>query len=324
MTKRLRVMALSAVILAICTGTVSAYNSDALTVTLNYDGNTRKYLTFSETVTDLLDENNVELYEGDDVDKHLDYVLQSQDTVTITRSIPVVINLDGVPRMVKTTDTTVGMLMESLEGTLSDDYILNDVTEETEISDNMVIDITSKKENIYTVSENIPFETEIKNNDDMAYGTERIVQEGSFGEVEITMKETYLGKEKVSLDEVSRTVTKPATNTIVEKGTAQMLATSAGNFKYEKAINVSATGYTPYDPGCNGITATGAKAQKGVIAVDPRVIPMGTKLYVPGYGMAVAADTGGAIKGNRIDLCYESVPEALNWGVRDVTVYIVE
>ena len=85
-----------------------------------------------------------------------------------------------------------------------------------------------------------------------------------------------------------------------------------------------ATAYTPFDPGCNGITATGTKAGKGTVAVDPRVIPLGSKVYVPGYGVAVAADTGGAIKGNRLDVCYPTKNEAYSWGVRNVTVYVLK
>ena len=65
-------------------------------------------------------------------------------------------------------------------------------------------------------------------------------------------------------------------------------------------------------------------AQRGVVAVDPSVIPLGTRLYIPGYGMAVAADTGGAIVGDRIDLCMESYGEAMDFGRRTIKVYILE
>ncbi len=74
----------------------------------------------------------------------------------------------------------------------------------------------------------------------------------------------------------------------------------------------------------NGITAIGLRARKGIVAVDPRVVPLGTKLYVPGYGEALAADTGGWIKGNRVDLCFESFEECYGWGRRKIKVYLVE
>ena len=74
----------------------------------------------------------------------------------------------------------------------------------------------------------------------------------------------------------------------------------------------------------NGITAIGFRAKKGIVAVDPRVIPLGTKLYIPGYGEALAADTGGWIKGNRIDLAFESLEECYRFGRRRLKVYLVQ
>ncbi len=76
---------------------------------------------------------------------------------------------------------------------------------------------------------------------------------------------------------------------------------------------MNSSAYTAYCSGTKRRTATGAEAVKGVAAVDTNVIPFGTKLYIPGYGYAVAADRGGAIKGNRIDLCMNSYNEAIQW-----------
>jgi len=74
----------------------------------------------------------------------------------------------------------------------------------------------------------------------------------------------------------------------------------------------------------NGITAIGLRARKGIIAVDPRVIPLGTRIYIPGYGEALAADTGGWIKGNRVDLCFESLEECFRYGKRKIKIYLIE
>ena len=91
-----------------------------------------------------------------------------------------------------------------------------------------------------------------------------------------------------------------------------------------RRMRCEATGYASGSGGADDRCATGARATRGVIAVDPRVIPLGTHVYVPGYGYAIAADTGGAIKGNRIDLCYDSYDEAIRWGRRDVTIIILD
>ena len=93
--------------------------------------------------------------------------------------------------------------------------------------------------------------------------------------------------------------------------------------------SLTATAYYAFGSGGNdingnGITATGLRARKGIVAVDPRIIPLGTKLYIPGYGEALAADTGGWIKNDRIDLCFESLEECFKFGRRKIKVYLVE
>jgi 3D (Asp-Asp-Asp) domain-containing protein/peptidoglycan hydrolase CwlO-like protein len=92
---------------------------------------------------------------------------------------------------------------------------------------------------------------------------------------------------------------------------------------------LTATAYYAFGSGGNdingnGITATGLRARKGIVAVDPRIIPLGTKLFIPGYGEALAADTGGWIKNDRIDLCFESLEECFRFGRKKIRVYLVE
>ena len=94
-----------------------------------------------------------------------------------------------------------------------------------------------------------------------------------------------------------------------------------------KEIYVTSTAYTANCNGCSGTTATGinlhANPNAKVIAVDPRVIPLGTKVYVEGYGYAIAADTGGAIKGNKIDVFFPSKSDAYRWGRKKVKIKIL-
>jgi len=96
---------------------------------------------------------------------------------------------------------------------------------------------------------------------------------------------------------------------------------------FRRALTMSSTAYEPgprsCGRGCTGRTCNGTKAGYGVVAVDPRVIPLGTRLFIEGYGYAVAADTGGAIDGNDIDLGFLTVDECLQWGRRKVKVYVL-
>ena len=103
--------------------------------------------------------------------------------------------------------------------------------------------------------------------------------------------------------------------------------TSAQSSNEVKTLTMEATAYTAYCEGCSGVTANGtdlrANPSLKVIAVDPDVIPLGTKVWVEGYGEAIAADTGGAIKGNKIDLFMANKSDASEWGRKTVTLKIL-
>ena len=100
--------------------------------------------------------------------------------------------------------------------------------------------------------------------------------------------------------------------------------TENGSTSYRAVYTMEATAYLPTDGSPEGLTAMGIPATRGVVAVDPRVIPLGSRVYIPGYGIAIAADTGGAIRGERIDLCMETDSECMNFGRRDVQVYVLD
>ncbi len=100
--------------------------------------------------------------------------------------------------------------------------------------------------------------------------------------------------------------------------------TSRGLVRYTDVVWMEASAYLPTDGGGDCITATGLPAQHGVVAVDPDVIPLGTRLYIPGYGFAIAADTGGMIEGYMIDLCMEDYEACMEFGRRDIDVYVLD
>ena len=126
----------------------------------------------------------------------------------------------------------------------------------------------------------------------------------------------------------TRTAPTQKTNTsqTVEQPEEEVQVSSAGE-DVVKEMTVTATAYTAYCTGCSGTTAIGidlrANPNQRVIAVDPRVIPLGTKVWVEGYGEAIAGDTGGAIKGNKIDVFIPSQESAMAWGVKTVKIKIL-
>jgi len=178
----------------------------------------------------------------------------------------------------------------------------------------------------------IPFTRSVRASTDLNAGEERIAQNGQNGKRLETYEITYLDgvmQSKVLVD--NKTITKAIAQITETGGASVTLASRGDDARYSKVMTMTATGYcickTCTGSG-NGITATGRQAKKGVVAVDPKVIPLGSRVWVETengsyvYGAAIAADTGGAIKGNKIDLCFGSHQEALNFGRRTVKVYI--
>lgn len=128
----------------------------------------------------------------------------------------------------------------------------------------------------------------------------------------------------VSTTYLSQEVVRQSTPTVTRIGTKVLLA-SRGQFAGKEYMAMVATAYSPYC--CRGVdsaTAIGMRAGYGVVAVDPRVIPLRSRLYIDGYGYAIAGDTGGAIKGLRIDLGMDTLRAAKQFGRRSVRVYIIE
>lgn len=172
----------------------------------------------------------------------------------------------------------------------------------------------------------VPYDTERRQDPSLASGVTKTLREGQTGVDEVTNQITYRDGQAVSSERVSVTHLVNPVAAVLAYGTLNTVSRGGVDYHFSRAITLTATGYTAgkeSNPDGNGITATGVPARRGIVAVDPRVIPLYTRVYVQGYGPAIAADTGGAIKGNRIDLCFDQLQEALDWGVRDVTVYIL-
>ncbi len=179
----------------------------------------------------------------------------------------------------------------------------------------------------------LPFEIVAKDDPEREYGEETVLQEGVEGKNTKLFQITYARSEsdpEEAGEEFDREIVSDETiapkDKIVSKGTKivwRTLDTPEGQISYWRKMRVYATHYDKYCLGCNDWTAIGMRAGKGVIAVDPRVIKMRSQVYVPGYGKAIAGDTGGAIKGNIIDLGYDDARTA-GWSARYVDIYLLD
>lgn len=175
------------------------------------------------------------------------------------------------------------------------------------------IDIKEQKE-----YEKVPFEITINEDDSLSKGETKVDQEGKDGEKEITYELIYEDGKLVEKNLVSEKVIKNPTDKVIKKGTKEEI-TVASRGSNSRQMSVIATAYAT-----GTITSTGTKPKWGTIAVDPKVIPYGTKVYIPKFNMTFTAeDCGGAIKGNKIDIFMGSKKEAYSWGRRTIDIYIL-
>ena len=188
-------------------------------------------------------------------------------------------------------------------------------------------------------TQEIGYNTIKRLNNSLNAGSTEVVREGEMGEKTFKYRVKYENGEEVSRELIEANVTKNPVDKIVEYGnTVEVNTTTAtpsaasAKLNYKYVIECNATAYdlsAEENGGYAGQTATGVPLDKGVIAVDPRVIPLGSRVYIEAldgswtYGYAVAADTGGAIKGNRVDLCYRTRSECIQFGRRKCRVYVL-
>lgn len=248
------------------------------------------------------------------------------------------IDNNGTVKTYKTSCKTVKELLSDLKIKVDDDdIVIPDL--DTELKSEGKISIIKVDVKVIEKEVEAPFKTIKKKNKELTHKQSKILIQGVNGKNKVKCKEYYAG-DKLIKEEVIHveTIVKPI-DQIFEEGTKDVFTNDRGDFTARKAIKMVATAYEagprstgkrPGDKGY-GITASGARAKRGTVAVDPRVIPLGTKLYiksltpgVPDYGFAIAQDTGGAIKGNKIDLFMDTVWECLQFGRRPVMVYILQ
>jgi len=173
--------------------------------------------------------------------------------------------------------------------------------------------------------EPIPFDTKYQEDSDLEYGTEETLQEGKNGLKKLKYLITYWVDEEIDRQLLSTEIEDPVAK-VISKGTKivwRPFNTEAGKLEYWYKLRVWATKYDAYCVGCLGRTFSGTAVHKGVCAVDPKVIRLGTTFYVEGYGLCHAEDIGGAIKGNRIDLGYENAAEGA-WRTGYTNIYLLD
>lgn len=296
--------------------------------------------TMKSTVGEVLNQAEIKLGPSDYISLSLSAKLdkKEENKIHIKRAVPVNLIINGQQEVILTTADTVKEVLSKKSIVLNSKDRLEGASLNDKIVKSMKLRIIRVKEEI--VSEEIPMSFKVirKENSRLNVNEQKCIRDGKKGVKEKFYKVVTEDGKEIKREFVKETVTSKPIDKIVEYGTVLNHKTARGDFlRYDKVLNMRATAYTASyaDTGKSpghpefGITYTGIRARKGIIAVDPRVIPLGTKVYVevigstPDYGYAVAADIGGAIKGDLIDLYIDGQEAVDSWGCKRVKVYIL-
>lgn len=317
-------------------------------ITIRDNGTTIQIHTFNHKVEDVLREAGITLHSKDGVSPGMEESLSRVAAIEITRAYPVYVRVDGQEFDYWVREGRVGDILEQTGIRLGElDTINQELGDWT--SPHMSIEITR----IYkqTVMEELvlSFREVRQQNPSLDRGLSRVVQKGQDGLRKDIIEITYADGREWERELLESQILRQRQDRIVEEGSNTLLAARGGlRVRFIKAMYVEATAYCPgtAESGCpiddrgysactgkhrNATTASGVKAVAGtgdinnphIISVDPRLIPLGSRVYIAGYGFARALDTGSSIKGNRIDLLFPTHSSALKFGRRQLKIYLL-
>ena len=309
-------------VLCFVAATLTGFVSTNKNVTVVADGNQKVISTVYNNPKSILKQAGVNLQENDDYSVSTGNV-KDNSVITVNRAVPVSIEIDGKTKTIKTAKKTVGELMSSLN--LNEDKYFVDQDKNAQINTNSKIKVLNVSTRLVLKDEVQPYNVIKEPDSSLIKGIEEVEQEGRNGLNRLLVRERYHNGVKINEEVVQTSQLVRAKDKIVREGIAEPVAQqTVGLRSYSQVLYMEASAYLPYDGGGGGYTALGIPARYGVAAVDPNVIPLGTRLYIPGYGEAIAADTGGAVNGYTSDLCMEDYTQAMSFGRRGVEVYILD
>lgn len=325
-------------------GTV--YNASAKEITITeideFMGvnETKTVKTRSERVEGVLEEHGVDIGDADKLNVSVQQTVKDNEDIVIKRGKRIKVKVGEHERTVAVTKADV------TEALVEAGYIPGEYdsicADGDKVSEGDTIELVSVSLTEESMDEKIERGVEYKDDPTLPVGQEKVVDEGQDGIRKIVFKVTYRGGEEETREILSEEITSEARNKVIARGCATMTPVipkktvseenggSINGYKYKKKITMTATAYStsPSENGGGSVSAMGNPLRYGIVAVDPSVVPLGSKVYVAAadgswtYGVASAEDTGGAIKGNKIDLCYDSGSDG--FGRRSCVVYVLE
>ena len=296
-------------------------------ITVIIDGEEKTYHSTAENVETFFKEENLDFSKEDDVSQAPSTKVKEGLVINVTKAFEVPVNYAGEKETVWTTGGSVEEILSENNFEVKAADKIKPAKEE-QIEAGSSIKVTEVTEKTVTEKESINFKTKEKEDDTLEKG----IQKGKKGSLEKTYNIVLENGKEVEKTEIDKKILSEAKEEVLAIGTKvapketeNKKSTSEPSGGQTKTME--ATAYTAECTGCSGITATGinlsSNPNKKVVAVDPSVIPLGSRVWVSGYGEAIAGDTGGDIKGNRIDLHFPNKQAAYSFGRQAVTVKVL-
>ena len=265
--------------------------------------------------------------------------------ISIQRNMKVLVNYFGEEMEVESTGETVKELLKRLNLSWSSKDEISQPLD-AQVTDGMELSVYTMVQQEQTYSAVLEYETVYCNDNTLPAGTEEVLTEGVDGEVVCDAMVTYINGVESERTVLSERVTRQPVNEVIAVGCAESaeepeealtytidddtITLSTGEvLTYTGTKTFKASAYTHTDAGCDMTTATGTRVRWGTVAVDPRQVPYGTRMFIVTedgsfvYGVATAEDCGGAIKGNRLDLYMPTYSQCIEFGRRTCTVYML-
>lgn len=287
-------------------------NADEAKVVTVYDEKGKQVITTNATsFKRVLSDLDVSLNSYDKYWTSTDEV-SNGSMVVVERAVPVTIIEDGKSKVVYTTQQTVQGVVDDAGYNWKKMMPMEDGM--TKVKSGMQIHVVPYTVKRVKRTETMPVTYRKWYDGGLSSDATVVVQEGTPGKREVEVEEILSGGKVIKTNIIR--------SNVISRETPGMAKTGNPEGAVGWVTTMHASAYHPSDGDGYGITATGTKAGHGTVAVDPSVIPLGSKVFIPNYGEAVAADTGGAIVGNRIDLCMDTFQECYSFGRRDVEVFV--
>jgi 3D (Asp-Asp-Asp) domain-containing protein len=296
------------------------------TVYVSIDGQTRSYASAQQTVANVLREGKILIGPGDRVTPALDSKVWTGIQVSVVRSVPFTVTVGGIRRQARVPAATVSEALSLLNVEIGPhDQVFPDLS--ATLAPGMRVTVIRRETRTWVEHTPIPFSVQTVPDRTVLKGQQVVRTAGQPGARDRTVRVEYADGRPVTMQALSETIVRQPVAKVVAIGTKPNIAT-VGAYAGKEILYLEATAYYPgpnnFGGGVGPKTAIGLIARRGIVAVDPSVIKLGTHLYIEGYGEAVAGDTGGAIQGSRIDLCFDTYDEAMRFGRRSVKLYILK